>query len=308
MQTIAERGRSVMQWLIVVGVIASWACMDRSPPVVDTARTLLDRLLIRPESLGMASDPLKTLPDGSTNTLELYRRMFLQPGLQFDASLVKDKREYLQAVSVGSVVELARQVLKDPQVIAAREQTPVKDILLDPIRTQLARLEVWQQKSGLTDAATLADVESELSTRVQIPGTEQSLGLRQCMLFMGLGIIGLQLYFTSLLVTLLDTATTETEPVERSWIIFHRAPLGPLLTMLTLALPSAAWLAQQVLLPMGEIGRSPPTHVWLIAAAVIATTVVSLRQAAFARQRLLAKGRVTIACTSPPSAALRSAA
>lgn len=294
MQSIAERGRSAMQWLVVLGVIASWACLDRSPPVVDTARTLLDRLLIRPESLGISGDPLKLLPDADAIPLELYRRQFLHPAFEVDASLVREKREYLQEVSVGSVVELARNVLKDPQVIAAREQTPIKDLLLEPIRTQLARLEVWEQKSGHTQAATLADVETELSTRVQIPGTEQSLGLRQCMLFIGLGIVGLQLYFTSLIATLLDAFTTESEPVERSWLIFHRAPLGPMLSMLTLALPSAAWLAQQLLLPLGEIGRTPPTYVWGIAAAIVITTMISLRQATVARQRLLGKPGVSL--------------
>lgn len=308
MQSIAERGRTVMQWLIVIGIIASWACLDRSPAVIETARHLLDRLLIRPESLGLTGDPLKTLPDASANSLAMYRRLLLHPAFEIDGALVAEKREFLQQVSVGSVVELARQVLDHPEVTAARKQYPVKDILLDPIRSQLAQLEVWQQKSSLSSAATLADIEHELSTRVQIPGTDQSLGLRHCMMFLGLGIIGLHLYFTSLLMTLGEELAHGDVAIERSWILVHRAPLGPLLTMLTLALPSAAWLAHQVLLPFGDIGKTPPLAVWVIAALVGITTAVSLRQAALTRQNVLARWRQVVSGGEVDNLTLRAAA
>lgn len=289
MQTLAERGRTVMQWLVVLGILASWACLDRAPAVVDTARHLLDRLLVRPESLGLTGDPLQSVPNEASGPLRQYRHQYLHQAFDVDGALVADQRQYLQEVPVGLLIQLARATLQHPEVVSARAQQPIKELLLEPIRKHLARLEVWQQKSGLSDAATLADIEHELATRVQIPGTEQSLELRHCMLFAGLAIIGLQLYLTSLLLTLREEVAQCACAPERSWVIFHRAPLGPLLTILTLALPSAAWLANQILQPLGQLGHSPAAHVWLIAVTVVLVTAMTLRQAVLARQEVLAR-------------------
>jgi hypothetical protein len=282
MDALAERGHAAMLWLLVVGLVAAWAALDRPPPVVDTAVSVVDRILLHPERLGIEGDPLAALPPSVHKPLAQYRHLFLHPALEYDRGLLPSKRAELEQITLGGILLLAEQAR------TSASQSGVTDALFAaPLRADIAKLDLWQHKSGLSGSASAHEVRRELSARVQIPGTEQAVPLSVCMFVLGLGIVGLQLYVVSHLRTMCELAASGDASRPRSWVVLHGAPLGPLLTTLWLALPPAAWIVHEVLLPLREEGRTPSLGVWFMAALALATTIAALRQARHTRGVLL---------------------
>lgn len=292
MEAIAERGRTVMQWLLILGLLAGWAIFDRSPRVVEEARRMIDTSLRDPATLGLAADPLADLPREVAAPWRQYRHEFLRHIDFNDLSWVAAQRDSLRPLPIGVTIALGKHVL------AKVDQQPThglrEELVIRPLRAKLAQLETWHTRSGLSSSATLAEVEDELRSRLQIPGTEQAVAIEQCMLFVGLGILTLHILLTSIFITCRDLAFGA-DP-DRSWIVLHRAPLGPMLTMLWIALPAAAWIVQD-LVRATRSGIPPGLWSWSMIAALLGTTLVAINAARRTRGELLASRTVTISPT-----------
>jgi hypothetical protein len=90
MHTFADDGRRAMQWLLLFGVLAAWATLDRSPRVVEGARDVVDRALILPQALGLPGDVLDGSPADSKASFAQYRYEFLQFADPYDPALAAE--------------------------------------------------------------------------------------------------------------------------------------------------------------------------------------------------------------------------
>jgi hypothetical protein len=265
--------------------------MDRSPRVVEEARKLVDGALHDPAQLGIADDPLavKGLSRGAVAPLVQYRHEFLRNGGGSDSWLRPYKEEALRPVPVRTVLELGKETAR--LIDAAGPSQGIKVSLTDtlvvtPLRERLWQLEAWHAKSGLSDSATLAALEAELRTRVPIPGTDQSVPLDQCLLFVALAIAGVQLVLASLLATL-RANWPPADALDRSWIVLQPTALARVLTLGWLVAPALAWLTQVALrtLPRNQL---PSSGDWLLAILLLATTTAVVWQARLIRRKLSA--------------------
>ena len=275
-----------MQWMLVAGLISLWASIDNSPQVIETARRLVESLLSNAEYYHVAGDPLAALNETARGPLAQYRHEFLHPALRFERSLLPDKRAAMRGVPIDSVLVFARSTLEQ---IDARPQPALAGALLDGYRADLAKLDAWREESGLATTATLGDVQDRLGSRITVPGTDLTIQLDRCLSWLALAIVGLQLYLTSLLATLCDADDQEPVHVDRSWVLLHRAPLGPVLTWLTILAPSVIWIWQQIVAPLGETGVAPDLSTLMLAVAVSIATGMSLYETRRVRRRFLSR-------------------
>lgn len=284
MDAIADKGHSALTWLLGLGLIAAWAALDEPPPVIDTAYGIVLRTIGRSESPLFEIDPLKTLPPGYQTQLAQVRHECFRYQGGFYQGAYQECCAALEPVEVEAVLALGREVLKQTE---QSETTKSKWFLtIEALRRDLARLESWHHKGGLSSASSLLDLQSQLDSRIQVPGTEQSLDVPHCLIFIGLGIAALQLYLLSLLSTMAELAPGDTTSA-RSWVVLHRRPIGPVLATLWIWLPGIAWLAAAVLVPLGRLGGHPTALDWTIAALIGATLVPMPRLMAKARNRHL---------------------
>lgn len=287
MEAIAERGRTAMQWLLVLGVAAAWAMFDRSPRVVDAAREVVDTCLMSSEGLGVQGEPLDGLSPNLAMLFRQYRHEHLRYNATSDAALRRERSQALEPITIGAAVQLGNHVLAkiDALPVPGLRET----LIVTPLRQSIARLETWQTQAGLGPAASLAQVETELRSRVPIPGTEQAIPVEQCMLFVGCGLFALQLYLASLLRTLRRVAFGER--IDRSWVVLHFGRFGAALTISWLSLPTLAWLGQALLRAV-EVHQALELRAWLLGSAILAATVTTLWQVLRVRRDLLGQASV----------------
>lgn len=282
METLAERSQSTLQWLLVLGAVSAWAMFDRPPRVIEGARELVDGCLANPRQLGIEGDLLAALPPAAAAPLKQYRHEYLRPGMS-DRQWHGYERQALAPLTIRVALELGRKTIElvdQGSVSGVTEQ-----LVVSRLRSRLAWLESCQQRSGLSEAATMSEVEHALRSRLPIPGTDHTVPLDHCMLFAAVGLIALQLLLVSLLAT--TRALIGRREMDYSCVVFHSAPWGPLLTRFWIAGPALAWLLQALVRP-AAYSEWPPVATAVLGALLLVTTVLALQAAKAARRAVLA--------------------
>lgn len=288
MEAIAQRGHTLMQWLLVLGLLAGWSMFDRSPRVVVKARQLVSGSLSYPQQFGFQDSEemlaeLK-LDHGDAAIFKQYHHEFLRHLDVIDPWPRQFEENALRPVSIGAVLKFGEKVTA--QLDRTDAPPSLTGLSVDwGVRGCFAQLQTWHQKSGLSPSASLGEVEQALRSSVQIPGTDQKIPLDQCMLFVALGIAAIQTMLVSLLATL-RALKPGREELDLSWVLFQRAPLGVLLTLGCLVGPPLVWFAQDFL-RTAEFNELPGWNSRLLNGLLLATTFAVVRQARLVRRELL---------------------
>lgn len=300
MEAIAERGHSAMMWLLGLGLLSAWAAYDEPPKVLETACDIVHGSMLQPKDYNTECDPLLVLPYSQRGPLAAYRHQFLRHDVPDEPFMVRAQLSTMEAIPVESVLTLGRTMIERTEN-SIRTLSP-REFALPGLRQSVSRLETWHAKSGLSASATMLDVRTELASKVQVPGTEHAVDLQQCMGFVGLALVGAYLYLSSLFGTL-SRLPRDDQSSDRSWVLLHRAPLGPALLALWLVLPAVAWQCEHILMPIGLREQWPGSGTWLLAAAVAATTLSTLWTALAARRAHLPSSPTQLTIARPASQA-----
>lgn len=267
MEGIAHRGAAAMKLLLLVALLCAWACFEKRPPVLRDAVSLVDGTL-RSYSIQAAAkqdrefDVLSKLPTEAQMVLRQYRHQF-QYSLQFyDDSDQAEKEKFLGDVTASTFFQL-NSILKSapdqPPAGASALSAALPEMIVDDLRASMARIQTLHQQSGLGPTATLGQVAKEVTPRIQIPGSLQSIEVERCMLFFGGCIVMLQLYLVSLLETFQRVANGVIPDGVRSWVLLHHGSLGHWLTIGWLAAPVTIWGLRQILMPLQMSVLPEPT-------------------------------------------------